>query len=555
MKNLRFHVIHLALALSLVACGGGGGGSPEQGNIGPVVNQNPLINPNTINNPNPIVNPNPSPVPNPTPTAVVTPTVAFITPASDIYFTGGMNVEVAVTGAPDKVEFYKNGVLEATVAAPPYGYYWQNGSEPEGVYTLTAKAVKTGTADVVSAARVVTVDRTNPTLVSRLPADGATNVQRTDEISVTMSEPMLASTVNATTVRLLVGGAEVGSTAVLDATGKKIRIAFNTPPALPATVTVAISGLTDLAGKLNDPIADARFVMVAPALGSPTAIISLSSSTITRAYGSSRTSVEAGGFTIVNVNLRDYPSYYNYQKTLLIINGKADKLGTYYLNPDPVKCPIGLCTYFQLDNLNSYNNGNVMVKVRFRFEDGSTLDSPEVPLTIDIPNLENQGRLFDNWIPDPGNVGTVGFVGVPAIYTNNSLFLGLESYKPQYSLFIKHDSVALNGVTGGLATFRKRFPLVLAYEQGADFNIGFKALIQSTSGNSDRIYGAIRSCKPGSVPNLPDCTVWNSLRTFGDTLLGGPPYLSGSTYIEVELTFDSSGPTGTFLMGNMFLGS
>jgi hypothetical protein len=299
MKNLRLHALHIVLAFGLTACGGGG--SPGEGNSIPVVNQNPVVNPNNVNNPNPIINPNPSPAPNPSPGAVVTPTVALITPASDIYFSGGMNVEVAVTGAPDKVEFYKNGVLQTTVAVPPFVYYWDNSSEPEGVYTLTAKAIKAGTADVVSAARVVTVDRTHPTLVSRLPASGATNVQRTDEISVTMSEPMLASNVNATTVRLLVGGAEVGSTAVLDATGKKIRIAFNTPPTLPATVTVAISGLTDLAGRLNDPIADSSFVMVAPPLGTPTVILTLPYGTITTVYPG-----RTGGSRAAQVNLRNF---------------------------------------------------------------------------------------------------------------------------------------------------------------------------------------------------------------------------------------------------------
>jgi Bacterial Ig-like domain/Bacterial Ig domain len=554
MKNLKLHALHIVIALGLTACGGGG--SPGESNITPVVNQNPVVNPNNINNPNPIVNPSPSPAPNPSPAEVITPTVAFITPASDIYFSGGMNVEVVVTGAPDKVEFYKNGLLAATAAASPYVYYWDNSSEPEGVYTLTAKTIKAGTADVVSAARVVTVDRTHPTLVSRLPASGATNVQRTDEISVTMSEPMLASNVNATTVRLLVGGAEVGSTAVLDATGKKIRIAFNTPPALPATVTVAISGLTDLARKLNDPIADASFLMPAPALGTPTVILTLPYGTITTVYPG-----RTGGSRAAQVNLRNFTANepQDPRRLMELLVGDKRLANSFsYQNPDPVKCPIGICYEVNLGPLNSFNNGTLLIKARFPLANGSNIDSAEVPLTIKIPNGAAFATPFGNyWTPEPDNIGVAAERSTPSDFfpPNPATDVG---YRPAYGLFVGHQSVAKDFTLGGEASYTQKFPILPGGNtQGAEFQPFFTALVGTTNRvtfpNGDYIRVSLRACK-----DAQDCTGWNVDTFWSDTQSGilfkSPPYKTDTNYVEVVLTFSSSGQTGAAYINNIFFG-
>jgi Bacterial Ig-like domain/Bacterial Ig domain len=541
MKNWLLFVLSSVFVLGLASCGGGGSsGLPEN-------SPTAAINPNVIPDLAPVVNPSP----NPSPGAAVTPTVTFVTPASDVYFTGGMNVKVAVTGAPDKVELYKNGVLEGIMAAPLYEYYWQNGSEPEGVYTLTAKAIKAGTADVVSSARVVTVDRTNPELVSRLPADGAANVQRTDEISVTMSEPILASTVNSTTVRLFVGGVEVGSSAMLDATGKKIRIAFNVPPALPATVTVAIRGLTDLAGRLNYTIADSSFVMGAAPAGAPKVILSFTTDRLTtitpgRANPKSHTAL---------INLQNFtagPKDINYSALrVLMVNNSVITVFSSDVFVNTPDCPIGVCFTIDLaGKFDSFNNGSLNIRARVKLKDDTFIFSPEVPLLIAISNLESNFPI--GWSIDPDGVGVVKGTPKPTSYTpildGRELF-GLYNFGP----FFSHQEVA----SAGTITYRKTYNIQSIYNtQDGEFYYKFKAITDTIGpGSTDAIYGGIRACQDAEKRF---CTVWNTfISTGGSGIRQGPPNLgvnSNTPYVEVYLTFDSQQGNSPLFIGNMFFG-
>jgi Bacterial Ig-like domain len=184
---------------------------------------------------------------------VTPPTVTISNPSVDVFTKGTVNIQVVVTGAPESVDLLKDGKVLATLLMP-YSYSWDTSTEPEKAYSITAKAIKAGTADVTSAAKQVTVDRTAPTLVSRVPVNGAVNVFLADEISATLSEPILTSSVNTTNAQLKIGTNVVTSTATLDTAGTKLVLKPTLLPALTATITVALNGLTDRAGNaLNVP--------------------------------------------------------------------------------------------------------------------------------------------------------------------------------------------------------------------------------------------------------------------------------------------------------------
>ena len=93
-------------------------------------------------------------------------------------------------------------------------------------------------------------DTTAPVVVSQVPAASATNVYLADEISVTFSEPMAASSVNATNAQLKIGSVVTPRIATLDAAGTKLVLKPTGLPALPGTVSVSLTGLTDKAGNV-----------------------------------------------------------------------------------------------------------------------------------------------------------------------------------------------------------------------------------------------------------------------------------------------------------------
>jgi hypothetical protein len=177
------------------------------------------------------------------------PTVSISSPSVQVYTKASVTVQVVVTGEPNTVELLKNGSVLATLVAP-YQYTWDTLGEAEADYSLTARASKNGVTPVVSDARTVTVDRTAPAILSRTPANAASNVFLADEISVTFSEPMLSSSLTTDTVKLLDGIIPVSRTATLNTAGNKLTIVPTALPGLPLTLTTAINGITDRAGNV-----------------------------------------------------------------------------------------------------------------------------------------------------------------------------------------------------------------------------------------------------------------------------------------------------------------
>jgi hypothetical protein len=125
-------------------------------------------------------------------------------------------------------------------------------------------------------------------------------------------------------------------------------------------------------------------------------------------------------------------------------------------------------------------------------------------------------------------------------------------------LFVSHQSVAKNFTLGGEASYTQKF-LILpgGNAQGGEFQPFFTALVGTTNPvtfpNGDYIRVSLRACK-----DAQDCTVWNVDTFWGDTRSGilfkSPPYKTDTNYVEVMLTFSSSGQDGSAYINNIFFG-
>lgn len=530
----------IALVIGISGCGGGGGGAnpADPVVVPPVVVPPVAVSPGDVP---PVVNVNP---PNVGPG--VTPTIAFTTPAEDLYFTGPMEFAFAVTGSPDKVELYKNGALEATLQAP-YAYRWENPSEAEGTYTFTAKTIKSGSTDIISAPRTIIIDRTFPTLVSRTPADGARNVLSTDEISLTMSEPMLPSSIDANSVRLYIGQTELLTTTSLDSTGKKIRVAFVRTPILPATVTMVVNGIKDLAGKAAT-VPDVSFGMVDQIVtGPPKVNLTLS-----------KYAFFTSGATTARITLQNFSSSMPLSPTIfmqLVTNGRILDTNPSSLAQGPVDCPEGYCrlsTFY----LNSNQNGTHPIKARVFLADGTIIESNVVTLSVDIEN-----RSFDfpaGWTPFPNNIGSVLAAPTPQAYIDYEA-PGNGRDKSGFPPNIKmrsHQQVfdAARNVEAGIAVYNRTFNISsVDNEVGAAGIYVFSFAFDNTPYNNDTVTTKARACR-----FVNDCTVWNyrNATLKGESYQRGElrlvaPRIDGTGYIEVEVTFDSGQRNSNFLVFNV----
>ncbi len=174
--------------------------------------------------------------------------VAFSSPNSDVFTQNSLvKIKLAVTGDPSSVELLKDGVLLSVLNAP-YEYDFETVNSIEKTYALTARVKKAGFADVVSAVRQISVDRSAPTVTARVPIDAAPDVFLGNEISVTFNEAVSPASITAQSSQLRVGASVVSSVASLDASGTKLTLRPTALPSLPATLDVVLTGITDLAG-------------------------------------------------------------------------------------------------------------------------------------------------------------------------------------------------------------------------------------------------------------------------------------------------------------------
>ena len=531
----------VALVIGLSGCGGGGGGgaNPADPVVVPPVVVPPVVVP-------PVVNVNP---PNPGPG--ITLTVAFVTPGADAAIPSDFNARVDVTGSPDKVEFYVNGVLKGTMdspttpAGPEYYFYWTASSEPEGTYILTAKATKAGSSDVTSAPRTIIVDRTFPTLVSRTPADGARNVLSTDEISITMSEPMLPSSIDANSVRLYIGQTELLTTTSLDSTGKKIRIALARTPILPATVTMVVNGIKDLTGKAATVPAVSFGVVDQILTGPPKVILTLSK------YG-----LLNSGATEAKINLQNFSNSTPLSSTIsiqLLTNGRILATNPSSLAQGPVDCPVGACRLVSL-SLNSNQNGTHPIKARVFLADGTIIESNVVILSVNIQNLSAEFPV--GWTPFPDNIGSVLGAPAPQAFTDREASNQDKFGFPPNIQWRSHQQVfdAARNAEAGIAVYNRTFNIAAIDNiSGADGIYVFSFGFDNAPFNNDTVYARARACR-----FVNDCTVWNNKITTisnssynsGELRLNAPR-IDGTGYIEVEVTFDSRQRNSNFLVFNV----
>ncbi len=128
------------------------------------------------------------------------------------------------------------------------------------VYTATVKGGSSGIADTANNALAADVvwsfttaaETTPPTVIGFTPASGATGVLRSTAVTVSFSEAMTASTVNATTVQLRNGATGVAASVSYNATTFTATLTPTSPLAYSttytATVTGGSAGVKDLAG-------------------------------------------------------------------------------------------------------------------------------------------------------------------------------------------------------------------------------------------------------------------------------------------------------------------
>ena len=167
--------------------------------------------------------------------------------------TNAQPVNVTGTAEPGStVQLYEGAGLLGSAVAGATGPFSVSTPLAEGTHQLTATATDAaGNVSAPSATFALVVDRTPPTVVSRTPAPGATNVFSRDPITVTFSEPVDPATLSGSTVQL--SGASSGplsATPSLSSGGTLLTIAPGSlPPSLPDTLQVTLtSGIKDLAG-------------------------------------------------------------------------------------------------------------------------------------------------------------------------------------------------------------------------------------------------------------------------------------------------------------------
>ncbi|HEX8821858.1 MAG TPA: Ig-like domain-containing protein [Archangium sp.] len=171
-----------------------------------------------------------------------------------VYVKDSVQLQVGVEGTPtDFVELLKGTTVLARISGPSYQYTWDTTQEPEGNYQLTARATQGGKT-FTSPALTVTVDHTAPTVQTRMPEAGASNVSVREKIRVSFSEALKASTVTDSSVVVSAGGTSIAKTFSLSTDGKTLTVTPTGSLPVSSTVTVnlgtATAPLTDLAGNM-----------------------------------------------------------------------------------------------------------------------------------------------------------------------------------------------------------------------------------------------------------------------------------------------------------------
>jgi hypothetical protein len=125
----------------------------------PVASPTPRPSPSPTPTASPTPRPSPSPVASPTPSPSQSPapyTVAFVRPTAGATVSGTVAVEVAPSRATTRVDFFVNGVRQATLRAAPFVWQWNTTTAANGARPLYVQAYSAD-GKVAEALRNVTV--------------------------------------------------------------------------------------------------------------------------------------------------------------------------------------------------------------------------------------------------------------------------------------------------------------------------------------------------------------------------------------------------------------
>lgn len=211
--------------------------------------------------------------------------VLLTSPANGIHLQGGMvRVEIGYRdNAPDRLELLRDGTAIAELVLPTYWYSWNVGVEPEGEHQLVARAWL-GDSSFDSAPVTVVVDRTPPTAVGVAPLF---NHRARWPFYITLSEDVIVEPGDVVVTRD--GGVPVE---VVVSTWPHVGAASAwpvSPVETPATVTMKLDGVTDLAGNPL-PVTERVFEVPAwwqpdTAIGHATSLVAPSTPSIATAGG------------------------------------------------------------------------------------------------------------------------------------------------------------------------------------------------------------------------------------------------------------------------------
>lgn len=174
-------------------------------------------------------------------------TVEIASPRGEVFTNGVVDLELVVAGDPDEVRLLADEVILATVD-PPSGFSWETSTVGEGDFEVVAEASR-GSDVARSNVLVVHVDRTSPTILARVPEDGASEFFVRDVVRASFSEPLHDETVHEDAVLLSIDGVDLAKSVELSGDGMTLTIDPVGVPSVPTTISVALLGdLTDLAG-------------------------------------------------------------------------------------------------------------------------------------------------------------------------------------------------------------------------------------------------------------------------------------------------------------------
>jgi hypothetical protein len=187
------------------------------------------------------------------------PTLHITAPLPGTQTNGTVMVTVVVEDGPEPGQIdlrIDSQKLIGSLSSPgPYEFPWDTRAESQGLHNLVAEAL-IGGQTVVSPGVSIMIDRTAPTVVSMTPAPSATDVVLRQPISVTFSEPILASTFSTSSISLKVGSVTMPASATLAADGKSATLTITDLNAfgLPATFSATFAPtITDAAGNHLTP--------------------------------------------------------------------------------------------------------------------------------------------------------------------------------------------------------------------------------------------------------------------------------------------------------------